>query len=448
MKMRYLFLLLVLFPIIANTQVGKRIKFRTGTERCMSAGIPVADCFVLSNGQGEFEPKTLADIKTKLGIPDQDFLESGGTPPNSDADEMYHTGDTHIGDATMSGTGKLNVVGVLSARQSIANNNLFISGGNLTATGSNNVGILSGATLTTGTHNVFIKGGAASTTGSDNICIGNTAGGIAATDIDRTVCIGTSTGLGGSPDSSVLIGYEAGRSSVGGVYRNNVCIGYNANKVTSGSGGTGNVIIGSNAGKNMTVSNRLLIDNSSTSTPLIDGNFSTDEVKINGSLWTTDEIRDSDGDAGNNGEVLTSTSTGTNWQQVSGLLETLASGVYTPIASDSVNITDAITMSEAQYMRVGNTVTVSGRCTIDPTFSITQTSFEFNLPIPSNIGAFEDVSGTAIFSGTAGAGSNGKSIGAEIVGIAANDTAKLMFNNDTFILSATMTYHYTYQIIE
>lgn len=313
MKMRYLFLLLVLFPIIANTQVGKRIKFRTGTERCMSAGIPVADCFILSNGQGEFEPKTLADIKTKLGIPDQDFLESGGTPPNSDADEMYHTGDTHIGDATMSGTGKLNVVGVLSARQSIANNNLFISGGNLTATGSNNVGILSGSTLTTGTHNVFIKGGAASTTGSDNICIGNTAGGIAATDIDRTVCIGTSTGLGGSPDSSVLIGYEAGRSSVGGVYRNNVCIGYNANKVTSGSGGTGNVIIGSNAGKNMTVSNRLLIDNSSTSTPLIDGNFTTDEVKINGSLWVTDEIRDSSGDVGVNGEVLTSTGTGTNW---------------------------------------------------------------------------------------------------------------------------------------
>lgn len=93
-----------------------------------------------------------------------------------------------------------------------------------------------------------------------------------------------------------------------------------------------------------------------------------------------------------------------------------ASGVYTPTRSAEVNLDSNVTMSEAQYMRVGNTVTVSGRFTADPTAPATPTSFEFTLPVASNIGATEDVAGVAFCGAIAGQG-------AAISGSVANDTA-------------------------
>ena len=48
--------------------------------------------------------------------------------------------------------------------------------------------------------------------------------------------------------------------------------------------GAGNVFIGYKAGYNETGSNKLYIDNSETSTPLIGGDFSTDQVNVNGVL--------------------------------------------------------------------------------------------------------------------------------------------------------------------
>lgn len=94
---------------------------------------------------------------------------------------------------------------------------------------------------------------------------------------------------------------------------------------------------------------------------------------------------------------------------------TILSGSYTPTRSAEANLDANVTMSEAQYMRVGSVVTVSGRFTADPT-APGAVSFEFTLPIASNIGAVEDCAGIAVAGGIAGQS-------AAILGSVANDTA-------------------------
>lgn len=115
------------------------------------------------------------------------------------------------------------------------------------------------------------------------------------------------------------------------------------------------------------------------------------------------------------------------------------SGTYTPTASSATNLDSTPTMSEAQYMRVGSVVTVSGSFTANPTTTATATNFEITLPIASNIGATEDVAGVA-FTGTA------ISEGAQIDGVVANDTAQIEWLA-TDVSSRTWSYTFTYAII-
>ena len=124
---------------------------------------------------------------------------------------------------------------------------------------------------------------------------------------------------------------------------------------------------------------------------------------------------------------------------LNGVSANILSGVYTPTRSAEANLDANVTMTEAQYMRVGNTVTVSGRFTADPTLTASTTSFEITLPIASNIGAAEDVAGVA-FCGNIAA------MGAEIIGVAANDTAKIQWKSSD-VTSQTWSYQFTYQII-
>ncbi len=117
----------------------------------------------------------------------------------------------------------------------------------------------------------------------------------------------------------------------------------------------------------------------------------------------------------------------------------LAAGVYTPTDSAHVNIDGSdVTMTEAQYMRVGNTVTVSGQFTADPT-APGAASFEITLPVASNIGAVEDVSGVACGGGVA-------ALSAQIIGVVANDTAKIQWIA-VDLTSQSWSYTLTYQVI-
>lgn len=117
----------------------------------------------------------------------------------------------------------------------------------------------------------------------------------------------------------------------------------------------------------------------------------------------------------------------------------LNSGVYTPTRSAEANMDANVTMTQAQYSRNGSVVTVSGRFTADPTLTATTSSFEMTLPIASNIGAVEDVAGVA-FCGSIAAQ------GAEIIGVVANDTAKVQWKAAD-VTSQTWSYTFTYRII-
>lgn len=95
---------------------------------------------------------------------------------------------------------------------------------------------------------------------------------------------------------------------------------------------------------------------------------------------------------------------------------TIDSGTYTPTLTNVTNL-DASTAYQCQYMRVGNTVTVSGRVDVDPT-AAAACELGLTLPIASDLGALEECAGVAFASGVAGQG-------AAIVGDAANDRASM-----------------------
>jgi hypothetical protein len=152
----------------------------------------------------------------------------------------------------------------------------------------------------TGRQNVFLgsEAGIAFTTGGENVCIGGGAGGsndspfVSATGT-ANVFIGYYSGYKSGPaNRNVILGAQSPFSSALITGSNNVYLGDNAgNKSGSASN---NVFIGYNAGLDETGSNKLYIDNSSTASPLIYGDFNSNSVKINGSLIGVDITTNND----------------------------------------------------------------------------------------------------------------------------------------------------------
>ena len=179
-----------------------------------------------------------------------------------------------------------------------------------------------GYAVTFGGYNIFVGHGA-NGAGQQNVAIGGIAyGGGDSIAIGLRTTTGTnavSVGMDSkAPNQGVSIGYEANRyNSAGGVF-----VGYQAGKGVSGQTGasgtvalghsslrtitsgdlntaighqsgmaltTGgsNILIGYQAGSTLTTeSNKLYIENSNSTTPLIYGEFDNDLVRINGSLET------------------------------------------------------------------------------------------------------------------------------------------------------------------
>ncbi|MHC4575711.1 MAG: tail fiber domain-containing protein, partial [Planctomycetota bacterium] len=131
-------------------------------------------------------------------------------------------------------------------------------------TGYNNTfsGYDAGYSNTTGVVNTFLgyQAGSSNTTGSWNTLLGVQAGSSNTTGYKNT-----------------FSGYRAGHLNTTGF--RNTFLGYRAG--ASNSTGNDNVFLGYQAGSNETGSNKLYIDNSSTSTPLIYGSFSANRVGIN-----------------------------------------------------------------------------------------------------------------------------------------------------------------------
>lgn len=122
----------------------------------------------------------------------------------------------------------------------------------------------------------------------------------------------------------------------------------------------------------------------------------------------------------------------------SGTTEVLASGTYTPVAS---NLTDLVnlTMYQAQYMRVGSIVTVSGAFEAEVFDQLFKSTFDITLPIASNLASSEDLAG--VCSGSQNIPTSGR-----ILGNGGSSTASVSILGETGV-DITYAYTFTYQII-
>lgn len=142
------------------------------------------------------------------------------------------------------------------------------------SSGSDNtfLGFSSGWSNTTGQQNTFLgaSSGSQATSGKGNTFIGYQSGSGLTTG-NYNVCLGGYSGYGNLGNNNVVIGYGAGQSA----------------------SGSGNIFIGFNAGSFESGSNKLYIANSSTTKPLIYGDFAATFpfVVINGN--GSDRVNDS-----------------------------------------------------------------------------------------------------------------------------------------------------------
>jgi hypothetical protein len=125
--------------------------------------------------------------------------------------------------------------------------------------GNTYIGYYAGQNNSSGGNNTYLgyETGAVFTGGTNNVLIGYQAG--KNTTGDYNVYIGEASGLGNLGSNNVLLGYQSGYTG----------------------DGSSNIFIGYQAGYFETESNKLYIHNTNTSTPLLKGDFSTNELWFN-----------------------------------------------------------------------------------------------------------------------------------------------------------------------
>jgi len=163
------------------------------------------------------------------------------------------------------------------------------------------IGRQAGVSNTSGDHNTFIGryAGLYNDSGNSNIFVGYSAGFSNISGVSNTF-VGMSAGQNSTSSSNTFLGRSAGYTNDTGEsltfvgrdagYHNTTG---NYNTVVGGfagfsnSSGSYNVFIGYRAGYNEAGSNKLYIDSSDTSLPLIYGDFAANSVTINGSFSAT-----------------------------------------------------------------------------------------------------------------------------------------------------------------
>ncbi len=187
----------------------------------------------------------------------------------------------HSAGRNYSGAFGSTMVGYYAGYQSSGNNNVMI-------------GYESGME-NTGSDNFFMgRGTGWYNTGNNNIMMGYYTGYDARGS--NNIFFGTNAGYENRGSDNIFLGVSAGSKSIG---NDNIFLGYQAG-VANATGtrnvflgrqagnnnvlGSGNIFLGYQAGYSETNSNRLYIDNSNTSAPLIYGEFDTNVLRINGAL--------------------------------------------------------------------------------------------------------------------------------------------------------------------
>lgn len=163
-----------------------------------------------------------------------------------------------------------------------SNTFLGYEAGDANTTGNSNtfLGAGAGGANATGTTNTFVGRGAGGnvtdsgniaigsdalallTTGQNNIALGNAAM-YFANNVSSTIAIGTGVGASMTGSGNILLGNQAGTLS----------------------GASNSIFIGASAGQGSAGSSKLYIENTSSATPLLYGEFDNDLVTVNGDLY-------------------------------------------------------------------------------------------------------------------------------------------------------------------
>ncbi|MCP4552876.1 MAG: hypothetical protein GY834_12735, partial [Bacteroidetes bacterium] len=143
-------------------------------------------------------------------------------------------------------------------------------------------------------------------------------------------------------NNNTALGYDALGSNSGGSY--NVALGYQAGKGgTSPHNKSGGVFLGYQAGYFETGDNKLYIDNSDTTAPLIYGDFEADSLRINGDLKISGTLKIEGGDP-EVGYVLTSNANGlASWRTPTGGTDTLGLAGVSSASTDTTKSTYTMT---------------------------------------------------------------------------------------------------------
>ena len=239
-----------------------------------------------------------AQVKVKKDVVKNRNIKKNNTQTTTTPNSTQATGDVvnvkddagntlmTVTDEGSAGSIKLNDAGAVTPNT----NKLYNNGGSLYWNGS----ALSGGSATeindlsdgtTGNFSVFLGANA----GSNSIGFGNTAVGHSAMDASTSsatenVAFGNSAlSKNSSGKFNTAIGQAALKLLVNG--NNNTAVGEDA--LYNNKSGSGNVALGMEAGRNETGSNKLYINNDSSSSPLIWGDFANDSIKINGEFHVT-----------------------------------------------------------------------------------------------------------------------------------------------------------------
>ena len=191
---------------------------------------------------------------------------------------------------TSNTTGNSNVAIGTSAMQGnlTGRNHIAIGEGSMAdaTAGQNNVGVglYTIRYNTFGQNNAAVGNGALNrnTVGSDNVSMGNNSS-YNNTEGYRNTSLGsTSRERSTTGNENVAMGWRSDRFNVSG--SQNVTIGAGAGYVGTDHSKSGNVMIGYNAGYNESGSNRLYLENSNSSSPLIYGEFDNDILGFNANV--------------------------------------------------------------------------------------------------------------------------------------------------------------------
>ncbi len=189
-----------------------------------------------------------------------------------------------------SGTGNSFVGQAAGYNNTTGNYNTFMGQGsgvdNTTGTNNSFFGYYSGSNNTTGGRNSFFgrQSGNNNTTGNNNTFIGYQTGYYNTTGTENAFSGYLAGHKNTEGNRNTFLGRGAGYDNTKGSY--NTYVGWEAGS-NSEATATGNVFLGYSAGRYSSGSNKLYIANSSTSSPLIYGEFDNKILKINGRTFIT-----------------------------------------------------------------------------------------------------------------------------------------------------------------